>query len=109
MSCPPELHDLLKTLYDLSPAESEVLATLCEGEARVEALAAELDKDRSTVQRYISPLRAAGLVSRRPVRTEDGRGRAYAYYIADMDVLKERVRNRLAEWTEERVAVLEEL
>lgn len=108
MSCPPELHALLKTLYDLSPAESEVLATLCSGEARVEELAAKLGKDRSTVQRYISPLRAAGLVSRRPVGTDDGRGRAYTYYVEDKDVLKERVRERLQEWEAEKLAVLEE-
>lgn len=109
MSCPPELQELLKTLYDLSPAESEVLARLCEEEAGVEELAEALGKDRSTVQRYISPLRAAGLVSRRPVGTEDGRGRAYRYYIEDVAVLKDRVRNRLQEWEEEKLAVLDEL
>lgn len=109
MRCPPPLQELLETLYNLSPRETEVLTLLCDGEARIEEIAEELGKDRSTVQRYVSSLRAANLIDRRAVTTEGGKGRSYVYYVGDTDELKERIRDRLDEWEGQKLEKLDEL
>lgn len=107
MGCSQEVKDLLKTLYGLSSSESEVLTLLCDGEGRrIEVIAEEVGKDRSTVQRYISKLRAVGLVSRR-AETE-GRGRFYIYRI-DKEKMKKKVKNRLDEWVDEKLEELERI
>ncbi len=109
MQCPSEVQELLKVLYDLSSSEAQVLYYLCDHEARADAIADALGKDRSTVQRYLSKLRAAGLVEREG-RVEDGkRGRFYVYSIPDKDEMKQRVRARLDDWTDRRLAALDDL
>jgi len=65
MECPPDIKELLKLLYNLSGSETEVMYYLCDKEARATEIADSLEKDRSTVQRYLSKLRSAGLVERR--------------------------------------------
>lgn len=109
MRCSPELQELLKTLYDLSAQEAETFTALCDREMRISEVAEELGKDRSTVQRYVSTLRAANLVSRRPVTADAGTGRSFVYYVKDTDELKERIRDRLKEWEAEKLAKLDEL
>ncbi|MCJ7479189.1 MAG: MarR family transcriptional regulator [Candidatus Nanohaloarchaeota archaeon QJJ-7] len=108
MRCPPELTELLKTLYNLSPAESEVFASVCGEEWTVEELSEALERDRSTVQRYLSSLQAAGLISRRTGSTSE-RGRSYVYFVSDKDELKDRIKQRLDDWEHEKVEKLEEL
>ncbi|MFB6166912.1 MAG: helix-turn-helix domain-containing protein [Candidatus Nanohaloarchaea archaeon] len=109
MKCPPELTELLKTLYSLSPAESEVFASLCSEEASVEELAERLGKDRSTVQRYLSSLQTAGLITRRPDTSPNRKGRKYVYYVPDKEELKVQIKQRLEDWEEDKVSKLEEL
>lgn len=104
--CPPELEELLKTLYNFSPQEATVLTYLCENEARIADIAEELGKDRSTVQRYISSLQAANLVSRRSVTTEKGKGR-YFVYAVDKEEMKQKVQERLESWAEEKRQAIE--
>jgi len=65
MECPPDIKELLKLLYNLSGSETEVMYYLCDKEARATEIADSLEKYRSTVQRYLSKLRSAGLVERR--------------------------------------------
>lgn len=109
MKCPPEIKKLLKVLYDLSGSETSVLYYLCENEGRAGEIAETLGKDRSTVQRYLSKLRSAGLVERE-ARVEEGkRGRYYVYSVPDREELKRKIKDTLEEWEEEKLEALEEL
>jgi len=109
MECPTEIKELLKVLYNLSSAETEVLYFLCDNEARASDIADELGKDRSTVQRYLSTLRTAGLVERDSVTGDSKRGRYYVYEVSDKDKLKNKVRDRMDEWRNEKLEVLDEM
>ncbi|MFB6207990.1 MAG: MarR family transcriptional regulator [Candidatus Nanohaloarchaea archaeon] len=107
MECPRELKELLDVLYDLSPQESDLLNYLCREEARIAELSEYTGKDRSTVQKYLYSLRDSGLVSRRSVTTDKGKGRYFVYYVKDVNDLKKSVRERLQEWEEEKIEALE--
>ena len=109
MECPTEIKELLKVLYNLSSAETEVLYFLCDNEARASEIAEELEKDRSTVQRYLSTLRTAGLVERESITGESKRGRYYVYEVSDKDKLKNKVKHRMDEWRDEKLEVLDEM
>ncbi len=109
MECPQEIKELMKTLYGFSPSESQVMTVLCEEDSlRVEEMAEILDKDRSTVQRYVSKLRAAGLIKRNSVTKEKGKGRYYVYHI-DKEKMKEKIRNKLDSWKKEKEEELEKI
>jgi predicted transcriptional regulator len=109
MKCPREIKDLLKVLYNLSPSETEVMYYLCDNEARASDIGEELGKDRSTVQRYLSKLRSAGLVERESVVEEGKKGRFYVYTVRDKEELKQKIENRLDTWKDEKLKVLEEI
>lgn len=109
MDCPPRLKELLEVIYSLSGAETEVLVELCRNSHRASTLAEELGKDRTTVQRYLSKLRAAGLVERTSVNEEGVRGRYYVYSVPDKEELKEEIRKRLDAWEKERLEVLDDI
>jgi len=109
MKCPREIKDLLKVLYNLSPSETEVMYYLCDNEARASDIGEELGKDRSTVQRYLSKLRSAGLVERESVVEEGKKGRFYVYTVRDKEDLKQKIENRLDTWKDEKLEVLEEI
>ena len=109
MECPTEIKKLLKVLYNLSSSETEVMYYLCDNHARASDIAEELGKDRSTVQRYLSKLRTTGLVQRES-KVEDGkRGRYYIYAVPDKEEMKQRVREKMDEWEDEKLEVLENL
>lgn len=109
MDCPSELKELLKVIYGLSGSEAEVLTRVCEEEWRADALAEELGKDRSTVQRYLSKLRSANLVSRETVNEPGKRGRHYIYMAPEPQELKKQIRQRMKEWENDKLEVLEEV
>jgi predicted transcriptional regulator len=109
MKCPGEIKELLKVLYNLSGSETEVMYYLCEDEARASEIADELGKDRSTIQRYLSTLRTAGLVERESVVEEGKRGRYYVYSVPDKNELKSKIKKRMDDWEKERLEVLEDL
>lgn len=109
MQCPTEIKQLLKVLYNLSGSETEVMYYLCDNRARASDIAEELGKDRSTVQRYLSKLRSAGLVKRESVVEEGKRGRYYVYSVPERDKLKRKIRNRMEQWKEDKLDVLEDL
>lgn len=109
MKCPSEIKELLKVLYNLSSSETEVIYYLCDNEARASMIAEELGKDRSTIQRYLSKLRTAGLVERETVTDEGKRGRYYVYKVPDKQELKERITDKMDRWQDKRVSALEEL
>ena len=109
MRCPSEIKQLLKVLYSLSGSETEVMYYLCDNEARASEIGDELGKDRSTVQRYLSKLRSAGLVEREGVTEKDKRGRYYVYSVPDKEKLKGKIKRRMDEWEEEKMDVLKEM
>lgn len=102
MNCPAELQELLKVLYSLNPSEAEVFYYLCDNEKRVSKVAENLDKDRSTVQRYLSKLRSAGLVKRRSKVEEGKKGRYFIYTTEDKERLKEKIKKRLEDWSRDK-------
>lgn len=109
MQCPTEIKQLLKVLYNLSSSETEVMYYLCDNEARASEIAEELGKDRSTIQRYLSKLRTTSLLQRES-KVEDGkRGRFYIYTVPDKDKMKQKVKERMKEWENEKLEVLEKL
>ena len=109
MECPTEIKDLLKVLYNLSSSESEVLYYLCDEDARASEIAEDLGKDRSTVQRYLSKLRTADLVNRESKVEKGKRGRYYVYSVPDKEKMKNNIRDRMKDWEEEKLDVLEEI
>lgn len=107
MKCPTEIRQLLKVLYNLSSSETEVLYYLCDDEARASDIADELGKDRSTVQRYLSKLQSTGLVERESQVEEGKRGRYYIYFVPDKEEMKSEVKERMQEWEQEKMNVLD--
>ena len=109
MKCPSEIKQLLKVLYNLSSAETEVMYYLCSNDARASDIAEELGKDRSTVQRYLSKLRTTGLVKRESVVEEGKKGRYYVYSVPDKEKMKSKVREKMKEWEKDKLDVMDEL
>jgi len=109
MECPTEIKKLLKVLYNLSSSETEVLYYLCDQEADASKIAEDIGKDRSTVQRYLSKLQSTGLLKRESVVEEGKRGRSYVYKVPDKEKMKETIIERMNEWEEEKIQVLEEI
>ncbi len=109
MECPREIKQLLKTLYNLSSSETEVMYYLCNNRARASEIAEELGKDRSTIQRYLSKLQTTGLIQRESVVEEGKRGRYFAYSISSKEKMKQRIKDRMEEWEKEKLEVLDEI
>jgi len=107
MKCPYELEEVFEVVFSLSGSEIDILMQLCDNPGTPKEVAEGAGKDRSTVQRYLSSLMKAGLVSRERVDSK-GRGRSYRY-IVDRDALKVKVRSSLDEWYEDRVELIGEL
>lgn len=103
------MKQVLKVLYNLSGSETQVMYYLCDNEARASDIADELGKDRSTIQRYLSKLRSTGLVERES-HVEDGkRGRYYVYSVPDKEEMKKKIKERMNEWEQDKMEVLEDL
>lgn len=109
MECPAEIKQVLKVLYDLSGSETQVMYYLCDNDARASDIAEEFGKDRSTIQRYLSKLRSAGLIERESVVEEGKRGRYYVYSVPDKKRLKRKIQERMDEWEDDKMSVLDDL
>lgn len=96
-------------LYDLSGSETQVMYYLCDNDARASDIAEEFGKDRSTIQRYLSKLRSAGLIERESVVEEGKRGRYYVYSVPDKKRLKRKIQERMDEWEDDKMSVLDDL
>ena len=81
---------VLRCSFGLTATEFAVLRLLLNGERSVEELAKQLGKDRTTIQRAISPLVEKGLVTRRQYNLEGG-GYQYYYRAAERETIKRRV------------------
>lgn len=97
-----------KLLYNISDTEAEVLYYLCDKEARVKEISDDLNRSRSTVQRYLSKLRSTGLVERRSVVEEGKKGRYYIYS-SSTEELKDELKEKLSEWYEDKMEMIDEI
>lgn len=110
-TCPEELKDLFRTIYNLSDSEIEVFYYLCnKGGQKVVDIAEGLNRSRSTTQKILKTLLTVGIIERES-RTYPGskKGRYYVYSLANKEELKENVKEKVIEWKEKKFEVLDEL
>jgi len=74
--------------------------------ASTKELAAELDRDRSNVNRSLTRLDEAGLVCRQR-RLLDSGGYFYAYFAEPSDIVTDRLTEALDRWTEAAAAAID--
>jgi len=96
----PTLADVLTCVFGIQRHESNTYLTLLDHPgSTVEELAAELDRDRSNVNRSLSTLRDKGLASRER-RLLDGGGHVYQYSPTPLPKARELMHETLDAWAE---------
>lgn len=87
--------DALREVYGLNETEKELFVLLLTAgrPLTVDELASTLDRDRTTVYRYVKRLSREGLVEKESVPT-DGGGYCHAYYPRDPATLASEMRRR---------------
>ena len=107
MKCPYELEEVFQVVFNLSGSEIDVLMHLCDSPGTPKEVSADIEKDRSTVQRYLSNLMKTGLVDRERVEKE-GKGRSFRYSV-DKEALRENVKEVLEDWYEDRKDLIDQI
>ena len=107
MKCPYELEEVFQVVFNLSGSEIDVLMHLCDSPGTPKEVSADTEKDRSTVQRYLSNLMKTGLVDRERVEKE-GKGRSFRYSV-DKEALRENVKEALEDWYEDRKDLIDQI
>jgi len=99
--------DLLTCLYNLKPADLEVLQAVAQnGASTLDEIAAKVQKDRSSVHRCLSKLVSINLVNKQ-TKTLKGGGYYHAYRMLDSGLIKKHARERVQEITESLQALIE--
>ena len=94
----PTFEEVLACVFDLQPHEARTYEVLRDNPAStVEELAAELDRDRSNVNRSLLTLREKALVERTR-RLLDSGGHVYQYTATDIDETRELMHETLDAW-----------
>jgi predicted transcriptional regulator len=92
--------DLLTCLYNLKPADIETIyAILTNPNAKIDQIATEVHKDRTSVHRTLSKLVSIGLVTKQ-TKTIKGGGYYHTYAMLDPALIKKHARERVKEITE---------
>ncbi len=92
--------DLLTCLYNLKPADLEVLAVVGKNpNANLYQIAAKVQKDRSSVHRCLSKLVSINLITKQ-TKTMKGGGYYHTYSMLDPALIKKHARERVEEITE---------
>ena len=92
--------DLLTCLYNLKPADIEVLQVVAKNEnVSLDQVAAIVEKDRSTVHRCLSKLVSINLVTKLTKNLRGG-GYYHTYSMLDSMLIKKHARERVKEITE---------
>ncbi len=92
--------DLLTCLYNLKPADLQVLQTVAKNEgANLDQIAKLLQKDRSSIHRCLAKLVSLNLVNKQ-TRTLKGGGYYHAYTMQDSAIIKEHAKERVKEITD---------
>lgn len=96
----PGFDDVMRCVFGIQEREVETYLTLLgTGEVKAEALADELDRDRTSVNRTLAALREKGVVTRHR-RLLDGGGHFYCYTAEPLPEVKRRMHDELDAWTE---------
>ena len=92
--------DLLICLYNLKPADLEVLMAVANNEnATLDQIAAKVQKDRSSIHRCLSKLVSINLVIKQS-KTLKGGGYYHTYAMLDPELIIKHARERVKEITE---------
>ena len=92
--------DLLTCLYNLKPADIEVLQVVAKNDnASLDQIAAKVQKDRSSVHRCLSKLVSINLVNKQ-TKIMKGGGYYHTYSMLDPELIKKRAKERVKEITE---------
>ncbi|MEF8785366.1 MAG: helix-turn-helix domain-containing protein [Haloarculaceae archaeon] len=95
----PGLQDVLTCVFGIQRHEARTYQVLLDTPgSTVEELAAELDRDRSNVNRSLSTLREKGLAERQR-RLLDSGGHVYQYSATPLVEARELMHETLDEWT----------
>ena len=95
----PGLQDVLTCVFGIQRHEARTYQVLLDTPgSTVEELAAELDRDRSNVNRSLSTLREKGLAERQR-RLLDSGGHIYQYSATPLTEARELMHETLDEWT----------
>ena len=96
----PELREVLACVFNIQHHEAKTYETLLSSPgSTVEELAADLDRDRSNVNRSLSTLREKGLATRER-RLLDGGGHVYQYSATPLPEARELMHETLDAWAE---------
>lgn len=96
----PEMEEVLVCVFNIQRHEARTYETLLnQPGSTVEELAAELDRDRSNVNRSLSTLREKGLATRER-RLLDGGGHVYQYNPTPLSEARELMHETLDAWAE---------
>ena len=92
--------DLLTCLYNLKPADLEVLQTVAKNpNATLDQIAATIQKDRSTTHRTLSKLVSINLITKQTKTLKSG-GYYHTYSMLEPMLIKKHARERVKEITE---------
>jgi predicted transcriptional regulator len=92
--------DLLTCLYNLKPADIQVLqAVAANPNTNLDKIAVKIQKDRSSIHRCLSKLVSINLVTKQ-TKTIKGGGYYHTYAILDPELIKKHARERVKEITE---------
>ena len=95
----PGFEEVMVCVFGIQRHETKTYQVLCDRPgSTVEELAAELERDRSNVNRSLSTLREKGLAERGR-RLLDGGGHVYQYTATPLPEAKELMHDTLDEWT----------
>jgi predicted transcriptional regulator len=96
----PDLSEVMACVFGIQSHEVRTYQTLLDRPgSTVEELAAELDRDRSNVNRSLSTLREKGL-AKRERRLLDGGGHVYQYTGTPLSEARELMHETLDQWAE---------
>jgi predicted transcriptional regulator len=96
----PDLSEVMACVFGIQSHEVRTYQTLLDRPgSTVEELAAELDRDRSNVNRSLSTLRDKGL-AKRERRLLDGGGHVYQYTATPLSEARELMHETLDQWAE---------
>ena len=94
----PTFEEVLACVFDIQPHEVRTYEVLLDHpSSTVEERAAELDRDRSNVNRSLTTLREKGLADRNR-RLLDSGGHVYQYTATDLDDTRDLMHDTLDAW-----------
>ncbi|HLN45530.1 MAG TPA: helix-turn-helix domain-containing protein [Candidatus Sulfotelmatobacter sp.] len=99
--------DLLTCLYDLKPADMEVLLSVAKNpNASLDQIAGIVKKDRSSVHRCLSKLVSINLVNKESKSLKGG-GYYHTYTMVNPEIIKKHALERVREITESLEALID--